>query len=182
MYTCLSKAHGNIMEFKYHLEIGTSLKAGGLVKYSNTNQIQQSSVAILITYPPTNIQTDVAITVIWPEAFLSGHKSKGIYHIPQQPTSWPSIVGSKILQLTTWETGQHTHTHTHSLCVRERGRQNTQPVHWVQRSEERISTAKRVCECVQVSQQMILLSWNSIMVLEFKHPGSTHLRTTWHFC
>ena len=49
MYTCLSKAHGNIMEFKYHLEIGTSLKAGGLVKYSNTNQIQQSSVAILIT-------------------------------------------------------------------------------------------------------------------------------------
>ena len=31
MYTCLSKAHGNIMEFKYHLEIGTSLKAGALV-------------------------------------------------------------------------------------------------------------------------------------------------------
>ena len=80
MYTCLSKAHGNIMEFKYHLEIGTSLKAGGLVKYSNTNQIQQSSVAILITYPLTNIQTDVAITVIWPEGFLLGQKQRNLPH------------------------------------------------------------------------------------------------------
>ena len=58
--------------------------------------------------------------------------------------------------------------------------------YWVCISTAGQSYFQCVCECVQVSQQMIQLSWNSIMVLEFKHPASSHFkkqaRTTWQFC